>query len=159
MTRLRSPLKQRGAHTIRWAKWHERSRIEVMKRCQFHCEGCDNNMRPLEWAHLVGRGNTISEPWCSTSALTVGLCSSKYEMGCHERLDRNLDKELQDRLRWQGLERLCEDYGIAYLVGAEIAAIHVEPLDAIRAAIRILEMAGSEWDGKQIVKVAQVVRL
>src|SRR5665213_2594818 len=103
--RLRSPIRQAGARAARWARWHRQSRLAVMARTQFACEGCGTTMRPLEWAHLVGRNNKgIGEPWCSLPELTTGLCSSGYGVvGCHAKIDRALDLDLLERLRNKAL--------------------------------------------------------
>lgn len=104
--RLRSPLKRRGAHHEKWHRWQEHNRTLVLVRSGWKCEVCGSNMRPLEWAHLATRGNVISEPWCSLAALTAALCSSRFTLGCHEKIDRNLEPELLRDLRQTALIRL-----------------------------------------------------
>jgi hypothetical protein len=119
-----------------------------MLRAGFRCEACGDNMKPLEWAHLAGRGNIISEPWCSTPELTAGLCSGKWgELGCHERVDRALSPDLLNHLRSTALHRLALRYeGFAELDGT--------PLDSIRRLVNWLELDGWEWDAErqEIVK-------
>ncbi len=117
-------------------------------------------MKPLEWAHLVGRGNIISEPWCSTPELTTGLCSGKWgDLGCHEKIDRALAPELLRELRWRACQRLWEAHGGDYLEGARFVITYPDPLDAIREVVRHLEGMGWEWDGKAIVRVGEVLTI
>jgi hypothetical protein len=152
VTRLRSPIKQRGAHAEKWGRWQDRNRRLVAGRANWQCEGCGSRMRPLEWAHLATRGNVISEPWCSTPELTAALCSSGYgEIGCHQKIDRNIAKQLLKDLRTDALIRLCETYGLGI---SEIVGEREDPLDAIREAVRRLDAAGWEYaaDRNQVVK-------
>jgi hypothetical protein len=152
--RLRMPIKQRGAVAQRWARWHERSRSAVMRRCNFACEGCGQRMRPLEWHHLVGRNaKGIGEPWCSTPELTVGLCSSGYgQLGCHQGIDRGLMGVLQTDLRYMALERFL---GVYEITGFYPYALGLSPLDAIREAARRLDGSGWVFDAVR----AEIVKL
>lgn len=156
MTRLRSPLKQRGAVTERWQRWKDSQRLIVQKRAGWACEGCRSNMRPLEIAHLAGRNNKgVGEPWASSAELTAALCSSAYGVtGCHQKIDRALDPSLLNRLREDALERLVFHYPAPYPSGGE-------PLDAIREVIRYLEDAGWTYDfeSHRIIKLAPVVEM
>lgn len=139
--RLRSPIRKRGAHVEKWGRWQDHNRNAVARRAQFACEACGQRMRPLEWAHLAGRGNIISEPWASTPELTAALCSHGFGvLGCHEMIDRNLNPNLLKDLRTDAVIRLCQTYelGLAAIVGD-----YEEPLDAIREAVRRLE---TEWE-------------
>lgn len=139
--RLRTPIRQQGVRTARWARWHERSRTIVMWRAKGRCERCEESQGPFEWAHVASRGNVISEPWCSTPELTACLCLS-----CHRAIDRNTAPQALAHLRTDAVERLCLTYSI------EIPDRKVwGPLDAIREAVRRLDEAGWKWDGKAIV--------
>ncbi len=138
--RLRSHMHPRGAKTERWARWHEKCRDTVALRAGFKCEACGSNLRPLEWAHLAGRGNIISEPWASLPELTTALCSGKYILGCHEKIDRALAPELLTQLRQLAIVRLMREY-------QELRALNWDdPLDGIREAIRQLDAAGYRFD-------------
>ena len=114
-------------------------------------------MRPLDWAHLVGRNNKgIGEPWCSLPELTAGLCTSGYGVvGCHDKIDRALDLALLERLRSKALGRLWgrfpDDIRDDYNQGT--------PLDNIRSTIAHLIDRGWEWDGQALVRVGEVVHL
>ena len=117
-------------------------------------------MKPLELAHLFGRSHIIAEPWASTAELTAGLCSGKWDgLGCHEKIDRHIDEALLARVRWRAFWRLGLAYDMEVQVASEIHANHPDPIDAIRAALRLLELAGWMWDGKAIIKVGEVVQL
>lgn len=83
---------------------HEESRRAVFRRCQGVCEAEECRAEATDWAHLMGRRTIISEPWCSSPALTMGLCRDH-----HNAIDRGLDPDLRDRLRLVGLVRLCAD--------------------------------------------------
>lgn len=145
MTRLRMPIKPRGPHAIRWARWQEKCRREVQRRANFKCEACGSNLRPLEWCHLAGRGNVISEPWCSTPELTVGLCSTAYgELGCHQKIDRHLDDALLCELRQTGLVRLMSRFPELHFLN------YGDPLSGIRHAVVLLEAAGWVFDAERV---------
>jgi hypothetical protein len=147
VSRLRSPMRKQGIHVERWHRWHEKSRTAVALRAGFKCESCMSNLRPLDWAHLAGRGNIISEPWCSLPELTAALCSGKYAPGCHERVDRNLAPELLRDLRQMALIRLMQSYPcLSYLNFGE-------PLDGIREAIRHLDDLGYRFDEERCLIV------
>ena len=147
------PLKQRGAATIRWERWKESQRQIVQRRAHSHCEGCGDNMKPLELAHLVGRNNKgIGEPWASSAELTAALCSGKWdELGCHEKIDRALDPARLKVLRVDALLRLCQSYDLGV---SEVIGSNQNPLDAIREAVRRLEADGWGYDAdrNQVVK-------
>jgi len=98
-------------------------------------------MRPLEWAHLFSRGqHIVGEPWCSLPELTVALCASKYEVGCHERLDRNLVPDLLCELRQLALMRLMNRFPeLRYLN-------YGDPLGGVREAVVLLESNGWVYD-------------
>lgn len=148
--RLRSPIKQRGPATIRWEHWKALNRQIVQRRAGFKCEGCGGNLKPLELAHLVGRNNKgIGEPWASSAALTAALCSGKWgELGCHEKIDRALDLNLQANLRWQAVVRLSEQFTGGGDLFLKFAGEIIDPLDAIRETVRTLEEEGWVWDEK-----------
>ena len=120
-----------------------------MLRCRFHCEGCGDNMKPLEWSHLVGRNNKgIGEPWCSLPELTAGLCTSAFgEIGCHQKIDRAIDTELLAHLRQKALIALILRFG-----GSHQHLGYSNPLDGIRQVVSELEQAWV-WDGQEIVQV------
>lgn len=82
----------------------------------------------MDWAHLFGRRALIGEPWCSSPELTAGLCRD-----CHRAIDGNVDTDLRDRLRWDGITRFVEANGLPQALTRKS-----DPLDAIRAAERLL---------------------
>ncbi len=137
--RIRTAIRQRGARTIRWERWHAHSRVKVMWRSKGRCEACEESQGPFEWSHLVGRGNNISEPWCSTPELTAALC-----IPCHNSIDRNVAPQRLAHLRTDALERLCQTYGLDYVDSL------LDPLDAIRAVVRTLDAAGFRWDATRL---------
>jgi hypothetical protein len=81
------------------------------ERSSHRCEGCGELVRVVEVAHLFGRRHIVEEPWASAPELCAALCcvaSWEYvRFGCHERIDRGLDPELRERLRWIAVERLA----------------------------------------------------
>ena len=151
-------MKQRGAVTERWQRWKDSQRQIVQRRAGWACEACRSNMRPLELAHLVGRNNKgVGEPWASSAELTAALCTSAYcVVGCHQKIDRALDNNLLRLLRWEALERLKVSFGFA-----TVADDSLDPLDAIRETIRVLEADGWTYDFEthRIIKLAPVVEL
>lgn len=60
----------------------------------------------MDWAHLFGRRQIISEPWCSSPELTAALCRP-----CHQSIDRGLAPYLQKGLRLRAIHSLCEATG------------------------------------------------
>jgi hypothetical protein len=147
MSRLRTPIRRQGAHVAKWSRWHDRSKLAVMRREGFSCAGCRSNMHPLEWAHLAGRGNIISEPFASLPELTAGLCVSSYgRVGCHDSIDRGLNPDLLNQLRQRAIVLLMVRF-------KELPMLRYDdPLDGIRDAVRQLENAGWMWDGRDLVK-------
>jgi hypothetical protein len=143
-------MRQRGVATERWSRWQEKNRGIVQRRAGFKCEACGTNLRPLELAHLCGRNNKgISEPWASSAELTAALCASGYGIvGCHAKIDRDLDRDLLDRLRRQALERLEEEFG------GIPRFLPIDPLDAIRMTVSALD---ESWvydsERNEVVKV------
>src|SRR5665213_212817 len=102
VTSLPRRLPARGPVKERWADHHARSRLAVMRRAGAKCEAEECHEAPTEWAHLFGRRHIIGEPWCSSPALTMGLCKAD-----HQSIDRGLNPDLRSRLQWVGLVRLC----------------------------------------------------
>ena len=157
MTRLRSPLKQRGAHAEQWGRWQDKCRKAVQLRALGRCEGCGANMHPLDWCHLAGRNNKgIGEPWASHPALTAGLCTSGYgHVGCHDLIDRGLDDDLLQVLRWRALGRLWESFPDDMRDDENAGTA----LDNIRQTIAHLIDLGWGWNGTAIVQFGELVAL
>ena|ERR1019366_8722350 len=132
MTALPRRLPAHGSVKDRWLAHHRQSRYEVFLRCRGRCEAEDCTNAATELAHLFGRRHIIGEPWCSSPALTMGLCKAD-----HQSIDRGLNPDLRERLQWVGLVRLCaaETLPISLLEGRspEGAARAIE--DALRARI------------------------
>jgi 5-methylcytosine-specific restriction endonuclease McrA len=98
--RLRTPIRQRGAQTLRWEAWRRLNAELLRRRCNGHCEGC-GVLAPLDVHHVIGRRD---EPWSSHIALLAGLCRSCHRSvtgeigGTNHELRRRLDDEAQFRL-------------------------------------------------------------
>lgn len=108
MSRLPQPLRPLGAVKSRSLQHQKESRLAVMIRCKGRCEGCGNFSPKLEYAHIFGRRNIVGEPYASSPELTMALCCyNRYtnEPGCHEKIDRYLDKALRDRLESIAVQR------------------------------------------------------
>lgn len=106
MGRLARPIPKLGPGKAQWLSHHARSRELVRRRANGKCEGCGRADAALDWAHVMGRGHLIAEPWCSSPELTMGLCRE-----CHRAVDGDLggtNKTLRERLRWTAFERLCQ---------------------------------------------------
>ena len=134
--RLRSPIRRIGVSTARWMRWRQKCREAVALRAAFKCEACGSNLRPLEWCHIAGRGNVVAEPFASSPELTMGLCSAGWEdIGCHNKIDRAIDLELREMLRWKAVSALMKRYRLGWVAGDNA-------IDAIREAVRHLEAEG-----------------
>jgi len=87
---------------------HSEARAECLRRSMDRCEICrERYCRPLEWAHLFGRGNRIAEPLCSSPALTI-----MAGRDCHQDLDGNRIPRVRELLRWQAVDRAAKQHGI-----------------------------------------------
>ena len=102
------------------------------------CEGCGEVVDVVEVAHLVSRaGHIVDDHYASRGELMAALCSSRSwgdRVGCHESVDGGDAADLLDRLRWQGLVRLCVSESIPIPSVAEYDA-----LGAIREVCRVME--------------------
>ena len=105
-------LKQRESAS----KWNYRvtARQKVIQRWEAsgnRCEGCGLVVDIIEVAHLFSRGgHIIPDKYASTPELMAALCCAKTwgnRIGCHETIDRNVDIELRDRLRWMAVWRFA----------------------------------------------------
>jgi len=66
----------------------------------------------------------------------MGLCSAGWEdIGCHNKIDRAIDLELREMLRWKAVSALMKRYQLGWVVGDNA-------IDAIREAVRRLEAEG-----------------
>lgn len=98
------------------------------------CEGCWR-YRQLEWAHLAGRGNQVSEPWASSAALTSALCHR-----CHADFDGHLESSWRILLMVEGETRLAEHLNIdARKWKNVIERMGGEPLNVIKALISLAD--------------------
>ena len=129
MSTLPRPLNQRGAVKGRQEAHHRASKLAVMQRCRSVCEGCGEG-RVLDWAHAFGRRHIVSEPWCSSPELTLGLCRQ-----CHRDVDEGIDPNKQQRLRWICVTRFAAKHGLPIPSTAD----HDE-LGAIRALVDAVEL-------------------
>lgn len=132
----RTPITAYGKRRRQKQRWHTFCRDSVIARARWEraglCEGCGE--RPgTEWAHLFGRGNVISEPWCSLSELTAWLCRP-----CHDAVDRRHEQPLSDRLRWAALGRLELRWPALRPVLSGREPLDGDPFDVVRAAERML---------------------
>lgn len=101
------------------------------------CEGCGLVVPRVQVAHLFSSaGHIISDDWASRGELMAPLCCAETwgnRIGCHELVDRNLDPDLRDTLRWLAIIRLCEAEGVVMHFGED-----AEPLGAIRRLVDAL---------------------
>jgi hypothetical protein len=94
----------------------------------------------LEVAHLAGRGNTVSEPWASSAALTTALCCARtwgFSIGCHGAIDTGKDDALRDLLRQKAINRMAKCLDVEpgdYMFP--------NPLDGIRTLVRLADERG-----------------
>ncbi|MGH3263147.1 MAG: hypothetical protein ACRDNS_14250 [Trebonia sp.] len=146
-----TPLRQVGRRTRENRAAHLRDWQAILARAGRRCEGCGVRDASLQDAHLAGRpgSGACLGPWANAPELRAALCCADPRtglLGCHEKIDRNLDPELRDRLRWAAARRL-----LARLHGRAVAFRRVnddgteaEPLDVIRGLVRELEVEGME---------------
>ena len=123
--RLRTPIRQRGAQTLRWEAWRRLNAELLRRRCNGHCEGC-GAQGPLDVHHVVGRRD---EPWSSHVALLAGLCRS-----CHRSVTGEVggtNHELRRQLDLAASVRLSDAFGVSTVT--EVRAL-------------------TEWDGRAIVR-------
>ncbi len=143
MTKLPTPIAKQGLVAGRHANHRARSRQEVARRAKGKCVGCGKLVLPApDWAHLVGRRNIVGEPWASSPELTTSLCRQ-----CHHLMDSNIDIDLRDGLRLDGLDRLIET-AVKHNVNVQgIKQIgNEDPLAAIVRLVNRLEDAGVQPD-------------
>lgn len=112
-----APIAQIGAVAERRHPFYVASRRIVEARASGRCEHCGRRAVKLEWAHIFGRSGSgptvVSEPWCSTPALTMLLCASNPstgKQGCHTLLDEVRDKTVVSDLRRKALIRFLDQY-------------------------------------------------
>jgi hypothetical protein len=121
---------------------HKRDWLAILQRQRFACAGCGARSVPLQDAHLAGRpgSGACLGAWANAPELRVALCCAdpaRGTLGCHEKIDRDLDPELRDRLRWEAVQRL--DDCIQPDLGDSAGDPAADPLDAIRALVRLAE--------------------
>ena len=101
------------------------------------CECCGQVTDIVEVAHLVSRaGHIVDDHYASRAELMVAVCCSRsmdVREGCHRKLDANQLPDELDRLRWQGLVRLCVSEAIPIPSVAQYDA-----LGAIREVCRVM---------------------
>lgn len=104
-----STLPRVGRVGKRWNPWRRSQHAVVVARAGGICEGCGQDGRRLEVAHLFGRRNIIGEPWASWHGLCAHLCGDDpaYGQGCHSLIDQNKDLPLQRKLRGLAADRLA----------------------------------------------------
>lgn len=136
--RQRRPLATQGATTIRWAQTRERTRKAVKLRSGGRCELCGASdwERPMEVHHVDGRGDPVRE----SEAMCTQLCCAhpSYGLGCHEKVQRHLEPEMEATVLWSAAERLAAG------LGAGVGDVSVEkmretgwrPHDALLEMIR-----------------------
>ena len=123
----RTPLKPVGKRRLRWQDHQRRQRqiaearvtvnVYGVSRCEMigvpHVlHSAPKRDRPLEWHHIVGRGNKVAEPWASWAPLTAMLCRM-----CHYRTHEGTEHwqpaqglSWRDRLREMAVDRLLAMY-------------------------------------------------
>lgn len=126
MTSLRKPLSRVGKVAQRWGSWQESQRRIVSLRSRGRCELCGVQGLGLEVHHTAGRRNNIGEPYASWAVMLAGLCRP-----CHRTV--HLEGKA-DQARLATVQRLSE----LGWVGSE----GLDPLDAIREAVRRMEEKG-----------------
>ena len=146
--RLSRPISQVGPAARRNARIRLQNRQQVQRRARGRCEGCGAADRPMECAHLYGKGGTgagLDEGWSSQPEMCAALCcwAPNGMPGCHQRIDRGLDPDLRDQLRWQALARLTERFPLADFWPCNVS---FGPVAMAREAVRRLEAEGWYWD-------------
>jgi hypothetical protein len=152
---IRRALPKRSQKAISWNLYKMRERIEVMKRPvtlegstypRDTCEGCGRRTDRLQLAHVFGRRSIVGEPWASSRYLTAKLCfydPFEDKIGCHEKIDRYVDRELRDRLEEQAVARLYAAFRWSPLVDRDPAGNvrwlvdHVQNDDTIREVLQL----------------------
>lgn len=105
-----------------------------MERSRGECEWPLCSSRDTEWAHLFGRMHIIPEPWASRPEMTLALCRRH-----HNAVDRGLDEEMRETLRWRGVMTLAENVGLLELARGRYRDHQWSAVDAARDLVREIE--------------------
>jgi hypothetical protein len=91
----------------------------------------------MEVHHVDGRGDPVRE----SEALCAQLCCAhpNYGLGCHEKVQRHLDPELEASVLWSAAERLAAGIGIGAVL-KEMRGTDWRPHDALLEMIRCDEI-------------------
>lgn len=107
--RLRTPIRQQGVRTARWARWRSYNYGLLAMRCRGVCENpACKAQAPLEPHHIIGREE---EPFSSLVELLAGLCRPCHRAVTGE-VGRGIDVGLRGRLSGAARERLGERFRI-----------------------------------------------
>lgn len=136
----RTPLRARGAGTLRKAPNRRVVYALVSKRAAGKCELCGVSWErvtgnPLDPHHAYGRSHIAGIPavYCDSPELVLGICRL-----CHDRIHSGA-LALADDARLQALERFCARHGLDFL--GLIAEAGPDLVDVLREGIRRIEAA------------------
>lgn len=135
---------QRAKQQASARKFADRTKAKELVRRRWEneehnkCVGCGFLIDKGEVSHRFGSGgHTIARRWADDPTLMDVLCCRAtwgHVDGCHEAVDRNLNPDLRDRLRWHAIGRFCHAHSLSFAV-----VPGETPVDAIRRLTRGLE--------------------